>query len=162
MRELDGVDADEVIFPPEQARERGLAGTLVFPRGNLAPEGSVVKATAIDPSVVDADGVYRKEGPARVFVSEKEAMAAIKQGRIQAGDVMVLTGIGPLGTGMEETYQVTGALKHLAVRQTSRVADGCAFFRRFHRRVHRPHRPGRTGGRADRESAGRRHHPHPY
>ena len=40
-------------------------------------------------------------------------MAAIKQGRIRAGDVLVLTGIGPLGTGMEETYQVTGALKTL-------------------------------------------------
>ena len=113
LREQDGVDADEVIFPPDQARERGLTRTLVFPRGNLVPEGSVVKATAIDPSVVDADGVYRKEGPARVFVSEKAAMEAIKAGRIQAGDVLVLAGIGPMGTGMEETYQVTGALKHL-------------------------------------------------
>jgi putative YjhG/YagF family dehydratase len=109
----DDVDADEVIFPPDQARARGLTGTMIFPRGNLAPEGSVVKATAIDPSVVDADGVYRKEGPAQVFVSEKDAMAAIKAGRIKAGDVLVLTGIGPMGTGMEETYQVTGALKHL-------------------------------------------------
>jgi dihydroxyacid dehydratase/phosphogluconate dehydratase len=107
------VDADEVIFSPEQARARGLGSTLVFPRGNLAPEGSVVKATAIDPSVVDGDGVYHHEGPARVFVSEKDAMVAIKGGRIRAGEVMVLTGIGPLGTGMEETYQVTGALKHL-------------------------------------------------
>lgn len=113
LKQLDGVDADEVIFPPDKARECGLTGTLVFPRGNLAPEGSVVKATAIDSSVVDADGVYRKEGPARVFVSEKAAMAAIKEGRIKAGDVLVLAGIGPMGTGMEETYQVTGALKHL-------------------------------------------------
>ncbi|MGA3283344.1 MAG: YjhG/YagF family D-xylonate dehydratase [Verrucomicrobiota bacterium] len=113
LKQQDGVDADEVIFPPDKARERGLASTLVFPRGNLAPEGSVVKATAIDPSVVDAAGVYRKEGPARVFVNEKDAMAAIKQGRIKAGDVLVLTGVGPMGTGMEETYQVTGALKHL-------------------------------------------------
>jgi xylonate dehydratase len=113
LQELDGVDADEVIFPPDKARERGLTGTMVFPRGNLAPEGSVVKATAIDPTLVDAEGVYRKEGPARVFVSEKAAMAAIKDGRIKAGDVLVLAGIGPMGTGMEETYQVTGALKHL-------------------------------------------------
>jgi putative YjhG/YagF family dehydratase len=113
LRELDGVDADKVILPPDKARERGLTGTLVFPRGNLAPEGSVVKATAIDPSVVDTDGVYRKEGPARVFASERAAMTAIKEGRIQAGDVLVLAGIGPMGTGMEETYQVTGALKHL-------------------------------------------------
>jgi dihydroxyacid dehydratase/phosphogluconate dehydratase len=62
---------------------------------------------------VDPDGVYRKEGAARVFVSEKAAMTAIKQGHIKSGDVLVLTGIGPLGTGMEETYQVTSALKHL-------------------------------------------------
>ena len=113
LSELDGVNSDEVIFSPDQAREHGLTSTLVFPRGNLAPEGSVVKATSIDPSVVDADGIYRKEGPARVFVNEREAMAAIKQNRIQAGDVIVLTGVGPAGTGMEETYQVTGALKHL-------------------------------------------------
>jgi putative YjhG/YagF family dehydratase len=113
LKQQDDVDADEVIFPPERAKARGLTGTMIFPRGNLAPEGSVVKATAIDPSVVDADGVYRKEGVARVFVSEKDAMAAIKEGRLSAGDVLVLTGIGPMGTGMEETYQVTGALKHL-------------------------------------------------
>ena len=113
LREQDGVDPDEVIFSPEQSRAKGLTGTMIFPCGNLAPEGSVVKSTAIDPSVVDADGVYRKQGPARVFVSEKAAIAAIKQGKIQAGDVMVLAGIGPMGTGMEETYQVTSALKHL-------------------------------------------------
>jgi putative YjhG/YagF family dehydratase len=113
LLQQDGVNADEVILPPDQARAQGLNRTLVFPRGNLAPEGSVVKVAAIDSSVLDADGVYRKEGPARIFVNEKDAMAAIKQGRIKAGDVLVLTGVGPLGTGMEETYQVTGALKHL-------------------------------------------------
>ena len=113
LRERDGVDADEVVFPPPQARARGLTRTLVFPRGNLAPEGSVVKATAIDPSRLDESGALRMEGPARVFVSEKSAMAAIKEGRIRPGDVLVLTGIGPMGTGMEETYQVTGALKQL-------------------------------------------------
>jgi len=113
LRELDGVEADEVIFPPEQARKRGLTGTLIFPRGNLAPEGSVVKATAIDASLFDANGVYQHEGSARVFVNEKDAMAAIKGNRIQAGNVLVLAGIGPMGTGMEETYQVTGALKYL-------------------------------------------------
>ena len=110
---LDGVEPDDVILPPERARSRGLTGTLVFPRGNLAPEGSVVKSTAIDPAVLEAGGVYRKTGPVRVFVSEKAAMAAIKQGLIKPGDVLVLTGVGPAGTGMEETYQVTGALKQL-------------------------------------------------
>ncbi|HXP60190.1 MAG TPA: YjhG/YagF family D-xylonate dehydratase [Dongiaceae bacterium] len=113
LAHLDGVDPDDVILPPDRARSRGLTGTLLFPRGNLAPEGSVVKSTAIDPAVLEADGVYRKTGPARVFVSEGQAMAAIKQGLIKPGDVLVLTGVGPAGTGMEETYQVTGALKHL-------------------------------------------------
>jgi putative YjhG/YagF family dehydratase len=123
LRQLDGVEAGDVIFEPARARARGLAATLVFPRGNLAPEGSVVKSTAIDPAVVEA-GVYRKEGPARVFVNEKDAMAAIKQGRIQAGDVLVLAGIGPRGTGMEETYQVTAALKHLpAGRDVALLTD---------------------------------------
>lgn len=113
LRQNDGVEADEVIFSPEQGRARGLTGTLVFPRGNLAPEGSVVKSTAIDPTLMDANGVYLAEGSARVFVNEKDAMAALKQGLVQPGDIMVLTGIGPMGTGMEETYQVTSALKHL-------------------------------------------------
>jgi putative YjhG/YagF family dehydratase len=113
LRQLDGVDPDDVILPPARARSHGLAATLAFPRGNLAPEGSVVKSAAIDPAVVSGEGVYRQTGPARVFVSEAAAMAAIKQGGIKPGDVLVLTGIGPLGTGMEETYQVTGALKHL-------------------------------------------------
>jgi xylonate dehydratase len=113
LSQHDGIEADDVILPPEQARQRGMGRTLLFPRGNLAPEGSVVKVAAIDPSVIAANGVYHHEGPARVFVSEKAAMAAIKEGRIQAGDVVVLTGIGPMGTGMEETYQVTGALKHI-------------------------------------------------
>jgi len=113
LRLKDEVDADEVILSPEQARTRGLTSTLAFPRGNLAPQGSVVKSTAIDPAVVAPDGVYRKEGPAHVFVNEKDAINAIKQGKIKAGDILVLTGVGPLGTGMEETYQLTGALKHL-------------------------------------------------
>ena len=113
LREQDGVDADDVIMSPERAKEGGLTRTITFPRGNLAPEGSLIKSTAIDPGVVDADGIYRKEGPARVFVREKDAIAAIKKGVIQSGDVVVLAGCGPMGTGMEETYQLTSALKHL-------------------------------------------------
>jgi len=113
----DGVDPDAVIMSPDQARQRGLTSTVTFPRGNLAPEGAVIKSTAIDPSVVDADGVYRKRGPARVFTTERAAVAAIKsQGpdRIKPGDVIVLICRGPMGTGMEEIYQVTSALKHLS------------------------------------------------
>ncbi len=113
LRAQDGVDPDEVIFSPERAQERGLTSTVTFPRGNLAPEGAVIKSTAIDPSVVDADGVYRKTGPAKIFTSERAAIAAIKEKRIAAGDVLVLAGCGPMGTGMEETYQLTSSLKHL-------------------------------------------------
>jgi putative YjhG/YagF family dehydratase len=113
LKQLDGVDPDDVILSPGQSQVRGLASTVTFPRGNLAPQGSVIKSTALDPGLLDADGVYRKEGPAKVFVRECDAIAAIKQGLIQAGDVLVLAGCGPLGTGMEETYQLTSALKHL-------------------------------------------------
>lgn len=112
----DGVDPDDVIMAPAKAKERGLTSTVTFPVGNLAPHGSVVKSTAIDPSLLDADGVYRKIGPARVFTSEREAIAAIKGNHahpIQAGDIMVLIGRGPSGSGMEETYQITSALKYL-------------------------------------------------
>lgn len=113
LREEDGVDPDDVIMSPIRAEERGLTSTVTFPRGNLAPEGSVIKSTAIDPSVVDDDGVYRKRGPARVFTREPDAIEAVKAGDIEAGDVMVLLCAGPMGSGMEETYQVTSALKYL-------------------------------------------------
>jgi len=120
LRELlqtrDRIDPDTVIMSPTLAKSRGLTSTISFPLGNLCPDGSVIKSTAIDPSVVDADGVYRKLGPAKVFTTEKAAIAALKgQGEKQvvAGDVLVLCCRGPLGSGMEETYQVTSALKHL-------------------------------------------------
>lgn len=137
LRELlakrDGVDPDTVVMSPAAARERGLTSTVTFPIGNIAPEGSVIKSTAIDKSVVDPDGVYRKSGPARVFTTERDAIAAIK-GRpvrqpkakgvaapddgaelvpIKEGDVIVLMCRGPLGCGMEETYQITSALRYL-------------------------------------------------
>jgi dihydroxyacid dehydratase/phosphogluconate dehydratase len=111
------VDPDDVVMDAERARARGLTSTVTFPRGNLAPEGAVIKSTAIDPSVVDADGVYRKTGPARVFTRERDVIAAIKDrgpGGIKAGDVVVLMCRGPLGAGMEEIYQITAALRHLS------------------------------------------------
>jgi len=113
LRDLDGVDPDDVIMSPDAAAKRGLASTMCLPTGNVAPDGAVIKSTAIDPSVVDADGVFRFTGPAKVFVSEPAAIAAIKEGRIQAGDVLVLICRGPMGAGMEETYQLTSALKYL-------------------------------------------------
>lgn len=113
LRKCDGIDPDDVILSPEAAKARGLTSTVCFPKGNLAPEGSIIKSTAIDPSVVDTDGVYRKVGPARVFTTEPAAIAAIKRGEIKPGDVLVLICRGPMGSGMEETYQLTSALKHL-------------------------------------------------
>ena len=130
LRELlwkeDGVDPDEVILTPANAKAAGMTSTVCFPFGNLAPHGSVIKSTAIDPSVLDADGVYRKLGPARVFTSERDAIAAIKGGEnpIKPGDVLLLIGRGPLGSGMEETYQLTSALKHLSWgKQVAVVTD---------------------------------------
>lgn len=117
LREADGVHPDDVILSPARARQLGVTSTVCFPRGNLAPAGSVIKSTAIDPRVIDADGVYRKTGPARVFCRETDAIAAIKglsDRPVQPGDVLVLIGRGPLGSGMEEIFQITSALRYLS------------------------------------------------
>jgi putative YjhG/YagF family dehydratase len=113
LQARDGVDPDDVILAPGAAAARGLTSTVCFPTGNLAPDGAVIKSTAIDPSVLSPDGVYRFAGPAKVFSTEPSAMAAIKDGRIHAGDVLVLICRGPMGAGMEETYQLTSALRYL-------------------------------------------------
>ncbi|MEO1995321.1 MAG: YjhG/YagF family D-xylonate dehydratase [Planctomycetaceae bacterium] len=127
LQSADGVDPDTVIMSPEAAAGEGLTSTVCFPVGNLAPEGSVIKSTAIDPTVVDPDGVYRKTGPARVFTSEKRAIAAIKgqsDAPIQAGDIIVLMCRGPLGAGMEEIYQITAALRYLKFgKQVAVITD---------------------------------------
>ena len=113
LQARDGVDPDDVIMAPDAAARRGLTSTFCAPTGNLAPEGAVIKSTAIDPSVIGPDGVFRFTGPAKVFVTEPAAIAAIKAGQIRSGDVLVLICRGPLGAGMEETYQLTSALKYL-------------------------------------------------
>jgi putative YjhG/YagF family dehydratase len=113
LREQDGIDPEDVIMSPDRARSRGLTSTVCFPLGNLAPEGSVIKSTAIDSSLVDEHNVYLHRGPARVFVTEEAAIRAIKAGEIAGGDVIVLICGGPMGAGMQEIYQVTGALKQL-------------------------------------------------
>jgi len=130
LREKDGIDPDDVIMSPERAKARGLTSTVTFPRGNLAPEGSVIKSTAIDPSVVDADGVYRKTGPERVFTSERAAIRAIKShgpDALRPGDVLVLICRGPMGSGMEEIYQITSALKHLSFGKHVAVVTDARF-----------------------------------
>ena len=110
------IDPDQVIMSPDAARRAGLTSTVAFPLGNLAPQGSVIKATALDPSVIDGDGVYRHRGPARVFTDEHDAIQAVKGVAgtpVREGDVIVLIGTGPSGTGMQETAQITIALRYL-------------------------------------------------
>ncbi len=162
----DEVSPDEVILSPKRAREVGLTSTVTFPKGNLCPEGSVIKSTSIDPSVVDEDGVYRKVGRARVFTTERAAIAAIKSAgktdsppihptapdasldaagnspvqsvmqsptsdasssSLNPGDVLVLICRGPIGAGMEETYQITSALKFLPWGKTVAVITDARF-----------------------------------
>jgi dihydroxyacid dehydratase/phosphogluconate dehydratase len=79
---------------------------------------------------VDADGVYRKTGHARVFTSERAAIAAVKglsEKPVKAGDIIALIGCGPLGTGMEETYQLTSALKYLPHGKTIALITDARF-----------------------------------
>jgi len=116
LASASAIDPDQVIMAPDAARRAGLTSTVVFPIGNLAPQGSVIKATAIDPSVVGTDRVYRHRGPARVFTDERDAIAAVKgttDQPIREGDVIVLIGAGPSGTGMQETAQITTSLRYL-------------------------------------------------
>jgi putative YjhG/YagF family dehydratase len=130
LQQLDDVDPDDVIMDPAKAHERGLTSTITFLTGNLAPQGAVIKSTAIDPGVIDADGVYRKIGPARVFTSERDAIAAVKglhSDPVKPGDIIALIGCGPMGTGMEETYQLTSALKYLPHGKTIALITDARF-----------------------------------
>jgi xylonate dehydratase len=126
----DGIDPANVIMDADSARRAGFSSALVFPTGNIAPHGSVIKATSIDPSMIDAENRYRHRGQARVFASEAKAILAIKgqtQPAIQAGDVIILAGCGPAGTGMEETYQLTSALKFLEWGKSVAVVTDARF-----------------------------------
>jgi len=98
----DAPRADQqVIFPIDKALYK--AGHLAILRGNLSPEGSVAKITGLKSPVMT--------GPARVFDDEQSALAAILDGRIVAGDVMVLRYLGPRGApGMPEMLAPTSAI----------------------------------------------------
>ena len=80
-------------------------GGLVILKGNLAPEGSVVKKSAVDPAM------YKHSGPAKCFDSEEDAMKAISSGKIVKGDVVVIRYEGPVGgPGMREMLTPTSAI----------------------------------------------------
>ncbi len=126
LTSLDGIDPDDVIRPPENA----FPSTVTFVQGNLVPEGAVVKSTAIAPELLDEDGIFLHEGPARVFVSEEAAIAALKstgENQVQEGDVLILAGLGPLGAGMPETYQVTSTLRYSSVGKNLAVLTDARF-----------------------------------
>jgi xylonate dehydratase len=76
LLEADGVDPDEVICPTERAKEKGLTSTISYIKGNLAPQGAIVKSTAIARTAFGADGVFRLTGPARVFTTERATSPA--------------------------------------------------------------------------------------
>ncbi len=96
-----GLKRDDVIFHPDEAQEKGSIAVL---KGNIAPEGSVVKYSACDKKLY----VYR--GPARVFDSEEEAHKAVVNGNINPGDVIVIRYEGPRGSGMPEMFMTTEAI----------------------------------------------------
>ena len=95
-------------------------GGIAVLRGNLAPEGSVVKRSAVLPEML----VH--EGPAKVFESEEEAQAAINAGQIQAGDVVVIRYEGPKGgPGMREMLNPTSAIMGMGLgNSVALITDG--------------------------------------
>jgi dihydroxy-acid dehydratase len=104
-----GEESESAVETPKQevvaplGRPLRPEGGLVVLKGNLAPEGAVVKITQHTP--------LRHRGPARVFNREEDAFAAVYAGRIQAGDVVVIRYEGPRGgPGMREMLQVTAAI----------------------------------------------------
>jgi putative YjhG/YagF family dehydratase len=127
LSQQDSVDPSDVIMSPQRARERGLGSTLIFPLGNLAPQGSVVKSTAID-AAMWSDDVFDRVYRTRVFVTEDAAIEALKstgEDRIQSGDVIVLLCRGPIGAGMPETAQIAFALKGVkALKNIALLTDG--------------------------------------
>ena len=108
----------EVIRPVENPYTK--TGGLAVLKGNLAPDGSVVKQSAVVPEML----VH--EGPARVFECEEDAIAAIKGGKIVAGDVVVIRYEGPKGgPGMREMLNPTSAIAGMGLGSSvALITDG--------------------------------------
>ncbi len=108
----------EVIRKPENAYSK--TGGIAVLRGNLAPDGCVVKQSAVAPEML----VH--EGPAKVFDSEEEAIAGIFGGRIEAGDVIVIRYEGPAGgPGMREMLSPTSAIAGMGLdKEVALITDG--------------------------------------
>ena len=157
LRALDGIDPDDVILSPDRAHASGLTATVCFPSGNLAPEGSVIKSTSIDPSLIDEQNCYRHTGPARVFLTEAAAIHAIKQGEVGHGgrDCADLRWT----LGRRHAGDLPGNLRaeNSTVLQARGGADRRTLQRCLHRRMHRAHLAGGTCRGAHRQGTrGRR------
>ena len=109
---------EEVIRPVDRPYDQ--TGGIAVLKGNLAPEGAVVKRSAVAPEML----VHR--GPARVFDSEEEAIAAIYERRIVKGDVVVIRYEGPKGgPGMREMLNPTSAIAGMGLdKDVALITDG--------------------------------------
>ena len=100
------------------SKPMSLGGGITILKGSLAPDGAVCKTAGV--------GIEEFEGPARVFEREQSAMAALEDGTIQAGDVVVIRYEGPKGgPGMREMLMITGAIKGAGLgKSTLLLTDG--------------------------------------
>jgi dihydroxy-acid dehydratase len=117
---LEGVvNRDPEIIRPIGSPYSKTGGIAVL-KGNLAPDGCVVKQSAVAPEMM------RHEGPARVFNSEEEAIEAIYAGKIVAGDVVVIRYEGPKGgPGMREMLNPTSAIAGMGLdKDVALITDG--------------------------------------
>ena len=96
-----GLERDDVIFPVAKATEKGSVAIL---RGNLAPDGAVIKYSAC------SQEMRERKGPARVFDREEDAYQAVVDGRVEPGDILVIRYEGPRGSGMPEMLMTTEAI----------------------------------------------------
>ncbi len=96
-----GLERDQVIFPVEKAEEKGSIAIL---KGNLAPEGAVIKYSAC------VESMREHKGPAKVYNREEDAYQAVVDGEVDPGDILVIRYEGPRGTGMPEMLMTTEAI----------------------------------------------------
>ena len=130
-------------------------GGIAVLKGNLAPEGCVVKRSAVAPEMM------RHTGPARVFDSEEEAIAAIYAGKIVAGDVVVIRYEGPKGgPGMREMLNPTSAICGMGLGEAVALITDGRFSGATRGRLHRPRLPRGRPGRPHRPGGGGGHHFH--
>lgn len=115
----NAVNNDETVIRPIDNPYSKTGGIAVL-RGNLAPDGCVVKRSAVAPEMLE------HEGPAKVFDSEEDAIAAIFGGKIVAGDVVVIRYEGPAGgPGMREMLNPTSAIAGMGLdKEVALITDG--------------------------------------